>query len=112
MASSQPQEIRVADVIPVRIRMAAAEHDLTHAAIARRLSEMTGRSVSRAKVTAVVGGKVAVQLDEVEAWARALGTSLAFLLGFTWDPRPDGNSESGGPTTRVHLTGRMAAAAA
>lgn len=45
--------------------------------------------VSRSSVTNAINGKVGIPIDEIDVWALALETSRAYLLGETWDPRPE-----------------------
>jgi transcriptional regulator with XRE-family HTH domain len=87
-----PEHLRtrtLVETVRTRIRMAAALADITHAEIASRMSKVSRQSVSRERVTKVVGGKTPIFVEELETWANALGVSVWFLLGRTHDPAPD-----------------------
>lgn len=91
----------IAEGLRERIRAEAARHGLRHVDIARRMTQM-GQSefgqrftndseydVSKGKVGHTLAGDTQIQVEDLELWAAAVFTSVGYLFGATWDPRPD-----------------------
>lgn len=73
-----------------RARGLAAENGLSQAAIAAALG------TSQQNVSRRMSGQIAFTLDELEALAGALGTSLPYLLGLTDSRNPHPGGPDGG----------------
>lgn len=84
------------EVFRARVRGRIAELYLTHEDVAHRLEQFAPRVLGSdhrmrtgaRKVSHVVAGQAYPKFNELEVWATALETTEAYLLGFTWDPRP------------------------